>query len=149
MNTTKDTIPNISSGALTALRDLGREPASSMAAMRHIAAQQAGLLRKLLPGPARQASANLTSLIPNIVVESVARLPVPGITYWANHRWHIHVREGDSAGERAFTVLHQLKHIIDHPIRRATTAFSSADWDALAKYFACRALACEPIAVSA
>lgn len=148
MNTAKATVPTASPGALTALRDLGREPASSMAAMRRIAVQQAKLLRELLPGPAQQATANLTSLIPNIVVESIARLPVPGITYWAKHRWHIHVREGDSSDERAFTVLHQLKHIIDHPIRRATTTFSSADWDALAKYFACRVLACEFTAVS-
>ncbi|MFM9590293.1 ImmA/IrrE family metallo-endopeptidase [Streptomyces scabiei] len=114
--------------------------------MRRIAAQQAGLLRELLPGPTRQTSIHLASLIPSIVVESVARLPVPGITYWANRHWHIHVREDDSADERAFTVLHQLKHIIDHPLRRAMTAFSDADWDALAKYFACHALVCEPIA---
>ncbi|WP_218779603.1 hypothetical protein, partial [Streptomyces scabiei] len=136
MNTARDTAPTTSPGALAALRDLGREPASSMEAMRRIAAQQAGLLRELLPGPARQASTHLTSLVPNIVVESVARLPVAGITYRANRHWHIHVREDDSADERAFSVLHQLKHIIDHPIRRATTAFGSADWDALAKYFA-------------
>lgn len=148
MNTAKDAIPNTSPGALAALRDLGREPASSVEAMRDIAAQQAGLLRELLPGPARQASTHLISIIPGIVVESVAGLPVSGITYWANRRWHIHVREDDSVDDRAFTVLHQLKHIIDHPIRRATTAFSGADWDALAKYFACVALTCEPVLVS-
>ena len=149
MNTAKDAVPTTSPGALTALRDLGREPTSSMGAMRHIAAQQAGLLRELLPGPTRQASAHLTSLVPSIVVESVARLPVAGITYWANRHWHIHVRGDDSADERAFTVLHQLKHIIDHPIRRATTAFSNADWDALAKHFAGVAMACERVAASA
>jgi hypothetical protein len=149
MNTAKDTIPTTSPGALTALRDLGREPASSMVAMRRVAAQQAELLRELLPGPARQASTHLTNLIPSIVVESVTRLPVPGITYWASRHWHIHVREDDSADEQVFTVLHQLKHIIDHPIRRATTAFSNADWDALAKHFACVALAREPMAASA
>lgn len=149
MNTAKYTAPTTSPGALTALRDLGREPASSMEAMRRIAAQQAGLLRELLPGPASQASTHLTSLVPNIVVESVARLPVAGITYWANRHWHVHVREDDSADERAFTVLHQLKHIIDHPIRRATAAFSSADWDVLAKYFAGAALARELTVASA
>lgn len=148
MNTARDTTPTVSPGVLTALRDLGREPASSMGDMRRIAAQQATLLRELLPDPTRQAAAHLTSLVPTIAVDSVARLPVPGITYWANRHWYIHVREGDSADERAFTVLHQLKHIIDHPIRRATTAFNSADWDALAEHFACRALACEPIAAS-
>lgn len=149
MNTARDTTPTVSPGALAALRDLGREPASSMEAMRRIAAHQAGLLRELLPGPARQVSTHLTSLIPSIAVESVARLPVAGITYWANRHWHIHVREDDSVDERAFTVLHQLKHIIDHPIRRATAAFSDADWDALAKYFAGVALARELTAASA
>ncbi|WP_406158233.1 hypothetical protein [Streptomyces canus] len=148
MKTARDTTPTVSPGALAALRDLGREPASSVAAMRRIATQQARLFRELLPGPTRQASADLTNLIPSIVVESVPRLPVPGITYWANRHWHIHVREDDSADERAFTVLHQLKHIIDHPIRRATTAFSGADWDALAKHFACVVLACEPMVAS-
>ncbi|MBB5935422.1 ImmA/IrrE family metallo-endopeptidase [Streptomyces zagrosensis] len=117
--------------------------------MRRIAAQQAGLLRELLPGPTRQASTHLTNLFPSIVVESVARLPVPGITYWANRHWHIYVREDDSTDERAFTVLHQLKHIIDHPLRRATTAFGDADLDALAKHFARQVLICEPIRKSA
>ncbi|MGW2120165.1 hypothetical protein [Streptomyces sp. NPDC001758] len=149
MNTVKDAILTTSPAALTALRDFGREPASSMEAMRRIAAQQALLLRELLPGPARQASTHLTNLIPSIIVESVAHLPVAGIAYWANRHWHIHVREDDSADEQAFTVLHQLKHIIDHPIRRATTAFSSADWDVLAKHFACLALARELTAASA
>ncbi|MBV7699915.1 hypothetical protein [Streptomyces sp. TRM70350] len=136
-------------GTLAALRTIGRRPAKSMNAMRHIANRQADLLGRLLPGTTHQVSAHVTSLIPTVVVESVARLPAPGITYWANRRWHIHVREGDSADERAFTVLHQLKQIIDHPIRRASAKFSDADWESLARHFACRVLAREAIAVSA
>lgn len=149
MNTAKDAISVTSTGTLAALRNLGRRPAKSMNAMRHIASRQADLLGRLLPGTTRQVSAHVTSLIPTVVVESVARLPVPGITFWANRRWHIHVREDDSANERAFTVLHQLKHIIDHPIRRASTTFSDADWDSLARHFACQVLAREAITVSA
>jgi len=149
MNTAKNTTPTVTPGALTALRDLGREPASSMEAMRHIAAEQARLLRRLLPGLTRQSAAYLADLVPTVVVEHVARPPVPGITYWANHRWHIHVREDESADEQAFTVLHQLKCIIDHPLRRAATVFGDADWDALANHFASQVLIRESIRASA
>jgi hypothetical protein len=149
MNTAKDAISVTSTGTLAALRNLGRRPAKSMNQMRHVASRQADLLGRLLPGATRQVSTHVTNLIPTVVVEPVARLHVPGVTFWANRRWHIHVREGDSTSERAFTVLHQLKHIIDHPMRRASTTFSDADWDSLARYFACRVLARDVITVSA
>lgn len=148
MNTAKGAIP-ANPGTLAALRNISRRPAKSMDAMRRVTTKQADLLRQLLPGTARQASVHITSLIPTVVVESVARLPVPGITYWANRQWHIHVRESDSDGERTFTVLHQLKQIIDHPIRRASATFSDADWESQARHFAYRVLAREAVAVSA
>ncbi|TDU06595.1 hypothetical protein EDD99_5158 [Streptomyces sp. 846.5] len=144
MNTVIDTTPIAGHGVLAALRDLDHEPERSMADMLHIAAEQAGLLQKLLPGPRSQVSAQLTNLIPAILVEQVAHLPAPGISYWANHYWHIHVREDDSANATAFTVFHQLKRIIDHPLRRHATAFGDAGWDILAKYFAWQVLTGTP-----
>ncbi|MBJ6647130.1 hypothetical protein [Streptomyces sp. BSE7-9] len=146
MNTTKDAVP-ARTGTLAALRNLGRVPAKTMYAMRRIATKQADLLGQLLPGSALHVPTQVTSVIPAVVVESVARLPVSGISYWANRKWHIHVREEDPADERAFTVLHQLKKIIDHPLRRASTAFSDADWEILARHFAGRVLAREAIVV--
>ncbi|WP_285437121.1 hypothetical protein [Streptomyces fuscus] len=119
-----------------------------MEAMRRVAAEQARLLRKLLPGPAHEVPAHIPQLFPRITVETVAHLPAPGITYWANGSWHIHVCESDSNEEQAFTVLHQMKHIIDHPIRQAATGFSASDWDALARHFAIIALGHESEAAS-
>jgi Zn-dependent peptidase ImmA (M78 family) len=57
---------------------------------------------------------------------------------------HIHIRASDPVDNQAFTVLHELKHIIDHPLRRRATEFSSVDWEALANHFAMRVLTLSP-----
>lgn len=104
--------------------------------MRRIADTQARALRAALLGPTHQLPDYLSKMFPSIRVEPTPSLPVAGISYWAEHRWHIHVRATDSANERAFTVLHQLKHIIDHPLKQRPTQFTGAEWESLADYFA-------------
>jgi hypothetical protein len=134
----------INAGLLTALRDLGRMPSHSMDDMRRIAKAQVETLRQGLPEQLHQIPARISSLIPSITVEVVAGLPVPGVAYWADHRWHIHVRQEDPADVRAFTTLYQLKRIIDQPLRRQPGPFTDTDWDALAATFARHALTANP-----
>jgi hypothetical protein len=134
----------IDAGVLTALRDLGRMPSPSMHGMRRTATAQATLLRRMLTGPAHQIPARIPELVPNLLIEHVAHLPVAGITYWADRRWHIHIRKEDPADVRAFTALHQLKRIIDQPLREQATTFTETDWNVLADHFARHTLATAP-----
>jgi hypothetical protein len=149
MNTTSDNTTLASDAAvLTALRALAAGPPGSIADALDAANRQAALLRDLLPGSVGQILTSLTGLIPSIMIEHIDDIPVPGISFWATGHWHIHLRASDPAGTQSFTVLHELKHIIDHPIRQRATGLSSVDWEALANHFAARVLAREPSPVT-
>jgi hypothetical protein len=104
--------------------------------MRRIATGQAHVLREALAGAIHKLPARISVLIPSIVVKHVARLPAAGIAYWANHRWHIHLRKEDPAHVKTFTVLWHLKRIVDHPLRKERGEVGEPEWDALASYFA-------------
>jgi hypothetical protein len=136
MKVTNQNVLPIPGSLLTALRDIERKPAESMEDMRRITQAQARALRAALLGPAHQLPGYLSRMLPAIRVGQVTDLPVSGISYWTEHHWHIHVRSNDTPEERAFTVLHQLKRIIDNPLRRQTKRFTEADWDSLTDYFA-------------
>lgn len=126
---------------LTVLRDISRNHPDSMDGMRRVAEAQARVLREALLGPTRHFPEYISKMFPSIRVEHVTDLPAAGIAYWAEHRWHIHIRTTDSPEERTFTVLHQLKSIIDHPLRLQTAKFTAANWDSLANHFAQQVLA--------
>lgn len=136
MMTTNQNTLNASRSLLTTLRHIGHAPASSMEGMRRNTEAQACALREAFLGPAHHLPDYLSRMFPTIRVEHVTDLPVAGISYWAGHHWHIHVRSTDAPEERTFTVLHQLKHIIDRPLRRRSPQFSDQDWESLANYFA-------------
>ncbi len=75
------------------------------------------------------------------LVDYLDTLPAQGISFWTTGQWRIHVRTNDPADVQAFTVLHELKHIIDHPLRRGTTgSLGNLDWEAVADHFAARVL---------
>lgn len=132
-----DTIRTPNNGTLTALRALATKPLlPSFADALRVTNAQAQLLRGLLPTPAR-----LNDLFPSILVEYVDAIPVPGIAFWAESRWHIHIRASDSTRIRESTTLHELKHIIDNPLRRERSSMlSDIDWEVLANHFARRVL---------
>lgn len=65
---------------------------------------------------------------------------LPGTSFWAHGHWHIHIRTSDPIDFQSFTALHQLKHIIDYPVRQKSITFSEADWEAMADYFATQTL---------
>lgn len=133
--TNQNALP-IPGSLLTTLRDIERSPADSMEDMRRIAEVQANTLRSALFGPIHQLPDYVSKMFPSITVEHVTDVPIAGVSYWSGQRWHIHVRRSDAAKERAFTILHQLKRIIDDPLRRQTKRFTESDWDALADCFA-------------
>lgn len=136
ITTNEVSVPNSPAGLLAALRSLGDNRSASTEAMRRIASQQAHVLREALAGAIHKLPAVVSVLIPSIVVEHVARLPAAGIAFWANHRWHIHLRKGDPAHVQIFTVLWHLKRIVDHPLRKERGDVSELEWNSLADEFA-------------
>jgi hypothetical protein len=130
MTTTNDT------GTLANLRTLATESSPSLTDLFHVAEQQARLLRELLATTTDPLLTRLTDLIPSLCIEILDAMPVGGTSFWGNERWHIHLRQGDPTDFHHFTVLHQLKHIIDYPLRQKMTMVKDTDWEAMADYFA-------------
>jgi hypothetical protein len=131
MTTTND------KGTLASLRTLAeRESSSSLIDLFHVAEQQARLLRELLATTAGPLLTQLTELIPTLCIEILDAIPVSGTSFWGNERWHVHLRQGDPMEAQHFTALHQLKHIIDYPLRQRLDTVKDADWEAVADYFA-------------
>lgn len=128
--------------ALADLRARANQPPAAIADAFEVADQQAQLLRRLLPHPVEQLPTRLPELIPTIRVTYVDDIPVAGTSFWALRSWHIHVRASDPADVQVVTVLHELKHIIDHPLRRHyPDLFSDSEWEAMADHFAASVLA--------
>ena len=43
--------------------------------------------------------------------------PASGSTHWTNGAWLIALREDDAPARQRFSLFHELKHVIDHPMR--------------------------------
>lgn len=141
---------SVSTGTLAVLRALAIEPSQPLIHLLHAAGDQAELLRRLLPTSPVLILEYLPVLFPSIVIEYVDTMPVPGISFWGNNRWHIHIRTSDPVDVRQLTALHELKHIIDHPLRRQQPdPLTDGDWEALADCFAAGVLAPKPRLVTA
>lgn len=55
--------------------------------------------------------------LPHIEVKLDRELPVAGSAYWNGTTWIITLNSTDTPTQRRWTLLHELKHIIDHPHR--------------------------------
>ncbi|MGH4012986.1 MAG: ImmA/IrrE family metallo-endopeptidase [Pseudonocardiaceae bacterium] len=133
---------------LTALRALAAEP-NSTATMWHIADRQAQLVREhLLPVAPEQVAGSLMTLIPTLHITYVNDLPASGISFWARGQWHIHLRTGHRIELQLFTIMHEVKHIIDHPVRRKSNRRSGINWESLANHFAAKVLVIESVCLT-
>jgi hypothetical protein len=113
----------------------------------HVAKQQALLLSELLAATTDPLLTRLPDLIPSLCIEILDAMPVSSVSFWGNERWHIHARQGDPTDFHHFTVLHQLKHIVDYPLRQRLTMVKDSDWEAVAEYFALKVLAGETLSL--
>lgn len=104
--------------ALHELRALAPARRMSHTESLRLAAAQATRLRELLGVTTDWFPTELIAALPRIVVEAVDDLPVSGASFWGGGSWHIHVHADEPATHRRFTVLHELKHIIDHPMQK-------------------------------
>ncbi|HEX3778711.1 MAG TPA: ImmA/IrrE family metallo-endopeptidase [Pseudonocardiaceae bacterium] len=82
----------------------------------------------------------LVELIPTLRIAVLDKMPVDSTSFWGNQHWHIHIHAGRLPSFHHFAALHELKHIIDHPLRQRLTTFTDADWETVADYFAAQVL---------
>lgn len=128
---------------LSALRALSAKSHGTLAAELEASERQARLLGDALPGgPASQVLEQVTDLV---AVRTVDDIPLAGISYKTHGRWNIDVRASDPVESQLFTVLHELKHIVDDPQRREHgNLLCDTDWEVLANHFATQVLAHTP-----
>lgn len=52
--------------------------------------------------------------LPRLRIVYADDLPVSGMSHWNGHEWILTISSSDSPARQRFTVLHELKHVIDH-----------------------------------
>lgn len=132
--------PALTASPLATLRAaVSLRHATNLTAAMHIGQQQAELLREILDTHGKDLLERITCL-PGVTVTAINDLPVASTAFWGNGHWNIHLREQDPPETQRFNALHELKHIIDHPGRRATRAdnarLSDEDEELVADHFA-------------
>lgn len=105
-----------------------------------ITERQASALRRALGAHDDYFDVDIVGHIPRISVQHVNDLPAKGASFWGHGTWHIHVRTQESTMERRFTVLHELKHVLDHPTQHLIyderALVSYGERELIADYFA-------------
>jgi Zn-dependent peptidase ImmA (M78 family) len=117
-----------------------------------LAERQAALLLSLTGNDARTVDQAIREL-PRIVVLE-ANIPTSGLSLWDGHQWLITLNRREPPTRQRFTLLHEYKHIVDHPSvewlyrdRSGGTAVQQAE--RAADYFAGCALVPEQLLIDA
>lgn len=100
------------------LRQLMPQRAVSDLEARGIAERQAMRLLRLSGITEPHVPGSIIAELPRIKVEVRSGLPASGATHWdaAAKVWHIRLRSQDAAVRQRFSLAHELKHVIDHPV---------------------------------
>jgi hypothetical protein len=109
-----------------------------------LAERQANRLLELCGGGVVPVPSSIVTTQPRITVEHDPTLPseaASGCSDWDSHRrtWIISLNPTEPRRRRRFTVLHEYKHIIDHPgpgIRPSRYTYQRPDAEIVADYFA-------------
>jgi len=135
MNTTTSTSRDL----LSIFRGVESSPEGDLEWAKHCARQQAVILRLLVPRGQITDLVTLADTI-GIPISVIDHIPVRGIAFPTKDGWHIHISESLNPTAQLHTALHELKHVIDHPLRytggSGAVGFSDADYECLADYFA-------------
>jgi predicted transcriptional regulator len=79
--------------------------------------------------------------LPRVEVHYLPARHLSGAICWKRGKWHILINSNDSRGRQVFSLAHELKHLIDHPMREVIykdSRFGTAEQAAerAADYFA-------------
>ena len=83
----------------------------------------------------------LISELPRILVAPEVDLPVSGAAQWVAGRWVIAIAAADHPTRQRFSLAHEFKHVVDHPLRHLIyrdqgTFAAEAQAERIAEYFA-------------
>lgn len=110
----------------------------------HIAERQASKLVNLAGITVPPLPEGVVATLPRTRVERHSPLPVSGYTRWVGGRWQVVLNGAEPLVRQRFSLLHELKHIIDHDAIRTAYALVDDDpraWvERLCDYFAACAL---------
>lgn len=125
---------------IRALRELVPNRPLSFGEAERITELQANRLRELLGIDGPRFPEEAVYSLPRIEVESDVDMEVSGLTFWHNGRWVIRLNATEPHGRRRFSLLHELKHAVDHTTKHrlfpATMSYSSdAKAERLSDYF--------------
>jgi Zn-dependent peptidase ImmA (M78 family) len=80
-----------------------------------VAEAQARLIRKRL-GEQPVTAETLALLLPRLRVVTMSGMPFSGSAHWTGRDWLIALNGSEPSVRRHFSLGHELKHIIDHPL---------------------------------
>lgn len=128
--------------ALATLRSITPHCRTDFTDAKQLAERQAAQLLRLLDPRCEGIGIEQIAAQPRIRVV-YDDLPTSGLSYWNGTDWIIALNATDSVPRQRFTLLHEYKHIVDHP--HAARLYRS-NWEAerAADYFAACALMPKP-----
>lgn len=101
---------------LARLRALNPRHGISRTTACSIAERQAALLLQLGHITTGPVPLRVFGELPRIEL-ALADLPTSGLSYWTGQAWRLEARRGEAAVRQRFTLAHEFKHVIDHPVR--------------------------------
>lgn len=133
----KTHIQSVATDLLWVLRSVESTPDGDIAWAEHCTRQQAAIVLLNLPRGKATSIDVLTEAV-GIPIDVVSDIPVNGTAFYTTTGWRIHISSSLSPTDQVWVALHELKHVIDNPVRHRTKAegFSAADFERLADYFA-------------
>lgn len=101
--------------AVSLLRDLIPHRRVSFLESMQIAERQAVLLRELFEDAGAQFAEQRLGLLPKLAIWQEDGIPVSGASFWDGGQWVININTDEPPERQRFTLLHEFKHVIDHP----------------------------------
>ena len=123
---------------LSLLRSVESAPhVRDMAWSEHCTRQQAVILRLQSP-TGRITDVSDLSNVTGIPIDLVPNIPVAGTAFPTKSGWRIHLSAALNDAAQLRVALHELKHVLDHPLRNHPSRYGlqDADYEQLADYFA-------------
>src|SRR5664279_3223155 len=81
----------------------------------HIAERQANVLRTLFDISGPSFPVERIAELPKFTVMFDCGIPISGASFWDGGQWVIDINADEPPARQRFTMLHELKHVIDHP----------------------------------
>lgn len=104
---------------LKTLRDLVPRRWLTYSESLRIAELQANRLLEILHVPGPLVPNEIVTEIPRIEVRYDHDLPVSGSAHWEHGHWIITLNASEPYVRRRFSLMHEFKHVLDHPTKRS------------------------------